>query len=239
MVPWDSAVFGFPVAQVEGIELTEYDQALVAYAKFRIWLESKRAQIVTCRLKEHELFESMFLEEQGFRFVEMVLHPIMASLSKLVLPADDLLIEAAVAMDIPLIQAIAERSFHYERYHVDPRLDHHLGDLRYGRWVRTCTDNPAQQLLKILDGTRLVGFFLVEIKQGDQAYWHLTAIAPEYQGQGYGKRVWQAMLRYHQQQGLVAVSTTISARNMPVLNLYSRLGFRFLPSEMTFHWVRT
>ena len=33
------------------------------------------------------------------------------------------------------------------------------------------------------------------------------------------------------------VETTIAARNTPVLNLYSKLNFRFHEPEMTFHWA--
>ncbi len=239
MIPWDSEVFVFPVAQIERIELTDEVQALVAFDKFKMWLESKKVQMVACRLEEQRLLESIFLEKQDFRFIEMVLHPIMPGLAEQILPDDNLIIEPAEMADIPLIQAIAERSFQCERYHVDPRLDPHLADLRYGRWVRTSTHNPRQQLLKIRHRESLIGFFIAEVSEGDRAYWHLTAIAPEYQGQGYGKRAWRAMLRYHRQHGVTEVSTTISARNVPVLNLYSQLAFHFLPPEMTFHWMRT
>jgi hypothetical protein len=34
-----------------------------------------------------------------------------------------------------------------------------------------------------------------------------------------------------------AVTTTISSRNTRVLNLYAKLGFRFMPPEITFHWL--
>jgi hypothetical protein len=46
------------------------------------------------------------------------------------------------------------------------------------------------------------------------------------------------MLARHLGEGVGKVSTTIAARNVPVLNLYSSLRFRFAPPEMTFHWVR-
>jgi ribosomal protein S18 acetylase RimI-like enzyme len=69
-------------------------------------------------------------------------------------------------------------------------------------------------------------------------YWHLTAVAPQCQGQGYGWRVWRAMLAHHARGGVRSVRTTITAGNVPVLNLYSKLGFRFLPPETTFHWLR-
>jgi RimJ/RimL family protein N-acetyltransferase len=69
-------------------------------------------------------------------------------------------------------------------------------------------------------------------------YWHLTAIAPAFQGRGYGKRVWREMLHFHQREGMKQIATTIAARNTPVLNLYASLGFRFQPPEITLHWLR-
>jgi RimJ/RimL family protein N-acetyltransferase len=179
----------------------------------------------------------MFLEAHGFRFIEMVLHPRLAGLSALALPADDLKIIAADAADLPGLVAIAEHAFTHERYHVDPRLDPRLGDQRYGRWVSNSLGHEMQRLLKVLDGERLIALFVVEAISSQSVYWHLTAISPCWQGQGYGRRVWQAMLRRHQAEGCESVTTTISARNTPVLNLYAQLGFRFLPPEMTFHWI--
>ena len=73
----------------------------------------------------------------------------------------------------PCAADIAERAFRHERYHVDPRLNPELGDLRYGRWVRNSLGHPDQRLLKITDGDRLVALFLVESRDGPTAYWHL------------------------------------------------------------------
>ncbi|EED35984.1 acetyltransferase, GNAT family [Luminiphilus syltensis NOR5-1B] len=83
----------------------------------------------------------------------------------------------------------------------------------------------------------MVGFFVVEHKRNQEIYWHLTAINPRWQGRGYGYRAWLAMLRHHQMAGYRSVTTTISAGNSRVLNLYAKLGFRFIAPEKTFHWV--
>nr|VFJ60784.1 MAG: Acetyltransferase (GNAT) family protein [Candidatus Kentron sp. FM]VFJ66628.1 MAG: Acetyltransferase (GNAT) family protein [Candidatus Kentron sp. FM]VFK12894.1 MAG: Acetyltransferase (GNAT) family protein [Candidatus Kentron sp. FM] len=237
--PWDSAVFATPVVQIEQIAVRHPDAAIRDYAAhYRSWLNQAQVGLVSCRLPHDRLVESMFLEAHGFRFIEMVLHPRLAGLSTLALPADDLQIASVNVADLPGLVAIAEQTFSHERYHVDPRLDPRLGNLRYGRWVRSSLEHPTQRLLKVLDAERLIALFLVENRADASAYWHLTAIAPSWQGQGYGQRVWRAMLRRHQAEGCESVTTTISARNTPVLNLYAQLGFRFLPPEMTFHWIR-
>jgi RimJ/RimL family protein N-acetyltransferase len=235
--PWDSAVFRIPVVQIDQLEVLEPQGALADYAQYQSWVAREHIGIVSCRLLHDRLRESMFLEANGFRFVEMVLHPWLGHLQKRNAVADDIEIIPADESDLEELRVIAETAFGHERYHVDPRLDPALGDERYGRWVRNSLNHTTQRLLKILDGERLIGFFVVEPKSQQSMYWHLTAISPQWQGCGYGRRAWSAMLHYHQSEGYDTVSTTISAQNIRVLNLYSQLGFRFMPSEMTFHWI--
>lgn len=237
--PWDSAIYGMPVVQIKNIEVLDEDGAAPDYAHYGNWIEAEQIGIVSCRLPHDRLRDSMYLEARGFRFVEMVLHPRLDQLQNQKFRRDDLLIVPAVEADLNALQGIAERAFGFERYHVDPRLSPRRGDQRYGRWVRNSLNHQSQRLLKVLDDERLIALFLIEIGSDQSAYWHLTAIAPEWQGQGYGRRVWLAMLSYCKAQGCQSVSTTISARNTPVLNLYAQLQFRFTPPEMTFHWIRS
>ncbi|MDO5674706.1 MAG: GNAT family N-acetyltransferase [bacterium] len=239
MVPWDEAVFGYPVVEINALSVGDYLQAKAEYAVFQEWLRKEQVRLVSCRLPHTQLQESFFLESMGFCFVEMVLHPQKGKLSSHRMPkkAKNICIVAAEEADIPALQDIAQHAFRYERYHADPRIDTQLAGKRYANWVRNASNHSSQQLLKIMDADLLLGFFVVEATEKQSVYWHLTAIAPERQGIGYGRLVWNAMLNYHRQHGFEAVRTTISARNIEVLNLYSKLQFRFAPPEMTFHWM--
>jgi RimJ/RimL family protein N-acetyltransferase len=239
LVSWDSEVFGIPVAQIEKLAITSSFTNTEAFLEFEAWVERNAIGIVSCRLDHTKLRESMFLENRGFRFVEMVLHPTLDRLGARSFPGDSPLIAPAEKVDLPELRVIAETAFSHERYHVDPRLNSRLANLRYGNWLESSFHHPRQVLLKISATDQLVGFFIVETLADASAYWHLTAIAPALQGQGYGLRAWQAMLARHKNEGITSVSTTISARNTAVLNLYAKLGFRFLPPEMTFHWIRS
>ncbi len=241
LVPWDQKVFGFPVAQIITIKVGDYAVASAAYACLANWLQEKEVRLVSCRLPHTGLHESFFLESTGFRFVEMVLHP----QKKLLQPTQAMTngkgmeIIPAQEKDLSTLQEIAQHAFRYERYHADPRIDVRLAGKRYANWVQNAIAHPTQHLLKIMKSNRLLGFFIVESIKPKSMYWHLTAIAPQWQGMGYGWRVWNAMLDYHRELEFDAVQTTISARNIEVLNLYSKLQFRFTPPEMTFHWYRT
>lgn len=235
---WDTEVFDYPVAQIQTFDVFDLDGAASDYTHFEGWLDAGHVQIVSCRLAQERLKESMFLESRDFRFIEMVLHPRLDQLQGRRFPHFNLQIEPATEADLPELQNIAEQAFTLERYHIDPRLDPRLGDRRYGRWVFTSLHHPVQRVLKVMDGTHLVGLFIVEVRADHSVYWHLTAIAPQCQRRGYGRMAWCAMLRRHQSEGCDYLTTTISARNTAVLNLYAQLNFRFMLPEMTFHWVR-
>ncbi|MDR3416906.1 MAG: GNAT family N-acetyltransferase [Nevskia sp.] len=238
LVGWDAEAFGVPVAQITRIEVADPAAAAREYGAFEAWVAANDVRIVSCRLPHERIAESMFLEGRDFRFIETVLHPQLRDLRERCLPDDTLALLPAAEAELPVLLAIAETEFVHGRYHVDPRLDPKLADRRYTRWVRTSLRHPSQRLLTVWDGMQVIGFFLVEYGADGHAYYHLHAIAPGFQGRGYGRRAWLAMLRHSRDAGVLQVTTAISASNMRILNLFVSLSARFLPSEMTFHWVR-
>lgn len=237
-VPWDSEIFGFPVAQIAEIRVHEPVQAQTDLQPFMAWLERENIRLASCRLPCDRLRASMLLEQAGFRFVEMALHPYLAQLQAYPCDSQELTVERATDADLPGIEAIASQAFGHERYHADPRLDRALADQRYRVWVNNSHHHPSQRLYKICEGDELVAFFVTENKPDGLCYWHLTAVAPAFQGRGYGKRVWRQMLLLHQREGIKRIGTTIAGGNVPVLNLYASLGFRFQRPDITLHWLR-
>ncbi len=234
-VPWDTDIFGFPVAQITDIEVLRQDQAKQEFLLFDEWCDKHGIQWLSCRLPHDRLKESRFLEHQRFYFVEMVLHPVLENVSAIAPINHRLALKAAAEQDLPAIRGIAGAAFHNERYHIDPGFSTELANLRYRTWVDNAANSQKQRIEVFEDQGRVIGFFIWEALNADTVYWHLTAINPAYHGQGYGRKAWLTMLDYHKSQGCKKVKTTISARNSPVLNLYASLNFHFEPPEMTFH----
>jgi GNAT superfamily N-acetyltransferase len=236
--PWDQVVCGFPVLQITTIEV----RGPTAIEDFRVFEQARdriTAGLVSCRLPHQSLPESMLLEERGFRFIEMVYRPEI-ELSKLASEPRDqgLMVSRACDSDMPALQKIAGGAFRNERFRMDPRLDPAVSDLRYQNWVASSQRHAVQQLHVVRDGTRIIAFFVTELLDDGTCYWHLNALAPDAQGQGYGRRVWLCMLHQARIAGAQRVYSSIVARNVKVLGLYARLGFQFAPPTMTFHWVR-
>lgn len=234
--PWDSAIFGYPVLQISRIEVRG-PSAGSDFASFEAVREEMGAGLVSCRLHHANLIESMLLEDHGFRFIEMLYMPELNDLT-----GNDestgLGVRLARESDLQALLDIAGSAFRNERFHVDPRLDSALADQRYRNWVKSSYSHAAQRLYALHDGPRLVSFFVIEMLADGTCYWHLNAVAPDAQGMGYGRRAWRAMLHQAKEAGAKRIRTCIVARNHRVLNLYAKLGFRFPPPLMTFHWVR-
>ncbi len=235
---WDSAILGNPVLQITRLKIKD-QLAKNDFALFENERDGLQAGLVSCRLPHQCLSESIFLEENGFRLIEMLYQPELNGLQARelgqpgnvdVYPADN--------QDLEAILKIAGNAFRDDRFHVDPRLDSSLGDQRYINWVRDSQQHQSQKLYSFSQKGKTVGFFVTEVLDNGTWYWHLTAVSPDVQGKGIGRRVWLAMLSMLKESGVDSVRSCISARNYRVLNLYISLGFRFPPPLMTLHWVR-
>lgn len=238
LVPWDSDIFGFPVAQIADLAVTDAAVAVADFAAFEAWRDAQAVRLVSHRCERSRAREWMLLEGRGFRFVEMVYQPAFEAVQSLAYPDRGLAIAEAGPDELPALEAIARTAFATGRFALDPRLDPELNGRRYAAWVRNSLAHPKQRLLRIAEGHVPVAFFIVEDVGEGRCRWHLTAVSPAHHGRGVGRRVWQAMLMRHKTEGFAAVETVVSAHNLPVLNLYATLGFRLRKAEVTLHWVR-
>jgi ribosomal protein S18 acetylase RimI-like enzyme len=235
--PWDEAVCPFPVMQIDDIEVLGAD-AERDMQRFEAARDEVGAGLVSCRLSHDKLKESMLLEACGFRFIEMLYNPVVELDQLAAADQDGLLIERARLEQMPALLEIAGSSFRNERFRLDHRLDPAISDKRYQNWVANTPAHPVQQLYAISEHGRLLAFFITELQRDGTCYWHLNAIAPDAQGQGYGRRVWTAMVEHARTMGARRVRTSVVARNTRVLSLYAKLGFTLPAPSMTFHWVR-
>ena len=236
--PWDTVIYGYPVLQINRIEV-HGPAAGHDFAAFEHARDVCGSGLASCRLPHDRLRESMLLEEAGFRFIEMLYLPELDLLARAAgLSESGLEVRPATSEDLPRVLEIAGNAFHNERFHVDPRLSPKQSDRRYQNWAASSLKHSSQCLFVLYDGPALVAFFVIENFVDGTCYWHLNAVAADYQGRGYGRRAWSAMIEQAKAGGARRLRTSIVARNHRVLNLYARLGFRFPAPLMTFHWVR-
>ncbi len=159
LVPWDSDIFGFPVAQISHIEIGDQGTASGILQQFDAWCAQYDVRLVSCRLDHTQLRESMTLEDSGFRFVEMVYEPQLESFDGLATPRQRVNVAKAAEGELGSIQAIAHSAFMTGRFLLDWRLPPELSKRRYATWVRNSFEASDQTVLKAeVDGYARLGF---------------------------------------------------------------------------------
>jgi ribosomal protein S18 acetylase RimI-like enzyme len=210
--PWDSRVFGIYTA-----EILEYSSDALAFAK------SKPGHYT---LKLNPLEDKSLALAYGFYYCDTLLEPVCKK-GKLTISSHP---DIQVSGDVPLsdLLKICHGAFSHGRFQRDPYLDKTLADKRYDRWLEDLAENG--KVYGLLMRNKIAGFIATKDNQ-----LQLHAIAKEYQGKGIAKYWWSTVCDHLFAQGYETVTSSISASNLPVLNLYASLGFRFLTALDVYH----
>jgi len=237
VIPWDSAIFGFPVASFRpGPRDFSDDQMDTFRSRFSAWMQSKNISVCSSTLAPTQSFWRQVLPQVGFEFVDLSLQ-VSLSLSTAKLPPVRSPLRPALPEDHAAIEAIAAESFSHGRYHADPRFPKHLANRRYSQWVRNTLSNPSEddRMYVMEQGGRVAGFHHVRI-EGDFSDMRLAAVTAELKGTMLGVELYAATLHELRRQNVRRAVASLSAMNYGVVNLFSILGFRFGSPEIIYHW---
>ena len=236
-IPWDTKLFGYPVAEVKSFDLGLGTQQTIGFDSLGEWLKDHDIKLCSVRVPLDCVSNIHAFEAFGFRFVELGYCPTLRDLQNFEVQGDEsLVISLAGSADQATLEHIADGGFPYGRFHQDPRIDSQMGDKRYSQWVANAFANSKQEVLKVTQNEAIVGFFVNEYPDAQSTFWSLTAISREFRGASIGKRVWKAMIAREKSNHRQTISTSISSHNIPVMNLYVSLGFRFPAPVVTLHW---
>ena len=237
IVPWDSEILTRPVAQIDGLRILDKRRARQDFSGFEAWHKTHHVFLCSARIPHCAMDESQFLEERGFRFIELNYQPELSGLEQIPNPSKDIQIQLATLDDRSFLVDLATSVFRHGRFHQDPRLGIALGNERYGQWMLNSFERESQQVYKCTLSGKTAAFFVIERPSPETVFWSLVAMVPEFSGRGLAKPIWGAMLDVHRRDGVKTVKTSITPHNVPVFNLYTRLGFSFPMPSMTFHRV--
>lgn len=134
-----------------------------------------------------------------------------------------------------VLEKITPSMFTTDRVSLDPSLGPEHGANRYKSWIKSSLSSGQSSLIKVLYKNTHVGFALYRINNGvwDAMLGGLYAsdIYP-----GLGLLTPSAPLLYAKQRNLeiVSMTTAISSNNLPVLRLYSYMGFNVTAMKYVF-----
>jgi hypothetical protein len=238
VLPWDSQTFGFSAGTykvgVDELDRTLFEEFLERFSK---WVGQNKIEVCSCVVPAQCRFWNHYLNEAGFRFVDLGLRVSLSNLTRVQLPEARFTLREAQPEDWDLVEAIASESFQHGRYHADPLFPTRLADLRYRDWVRRAFNekNGIDHVYVLGEVGAVEGFYHVTV-EGSVSDLRLAAVAPALKGTMAGFDLYVSMLHKLKSLGVRRVITNISATNTAVLNVYSMLGFRFSEPETIYHW---
>ena len=216
--PWDVAALGMPAW-----ELRQYSAAALELADATPGHQTVKVDPLADKRALHErgfYYTDTLPETAGTRAQLRPLKPLdghnMSTAAKIV----------GISRDFDLGQAVAicHGAFAHGRFHRDFQVDPAGADLRYDNWLRQLLDAGRVYGLYAEAGgaARLAGFIGYS---GDMLVLH--AVAPAFRGQGLSKYWWRLAIDALLAEGRTQITSSISAANLAVLNLYASLGFSF------------
>ena len=213
--PWDSAAFGLPT-----FELTDYSAAA---------LDAATRTPGHYTVKVDPLADKAALHAHGFYYCDTLLATAgsAARLPALVPPPG---LRVSKTVDPEAVLAICHGAFSHGRFHRDFLLAKERADLRYDNWLRQLLD--AGNVYGLFRDDELGGFIGV-----NGASLVLHAVAPSMRGQGLAKYWWHGVIGELFTAGHPTVTSSISASNVAVVNLYASLGFSFLDPQDIYHRI--
>ncbi len=238
LLPWDEAVFGFPVADFVWGEIpppltkmVEFREALNEFSR------ESGATLVSARAKSEDTAKAAFLVSAGFIPVDFSVMAVRSRLRADQLPPARFPLRRATPEDHADILRISGRAFTYGRYHRDPWFPRPLADKRYIGWMQRALadESPANHIFVLGGLYNVLGFMNVVIRD-HYADLRLGAVDPDNELGFAGFPLYAETLRAVHALGAHAVIAKIAAGNTRILNICAALRFQFSHPETTLHW---
>lgn len=211
-VPWDSLVFG--------INCYEASNPSIEQLAFAFEQKGHYTARVT------PLHTKADLQRYGFYYCDTLLEPYAAREDFLAYENPKVSVQNNPTLDA--ILSISRDAFAHGRFHRDFNLPLTQAEHRYENWLIELYQ--ARLVYGLLYEGCIAGF--IAVKNNSLA---LHAIANQFRGKGLAKYLWTPVCQSLFDNEAPEITSSISAANLAVLNLYASLGFRFRNPVDVYH----
>lgn len=218
----------------EGCRPTPWDSVVLGMPSFEIVDPSPKCFVVLAdrpghyTVKVDPLQDTRMLAESGFYYCDTLLEPWCERGRFTPSPHRFAQIVLRPAEDV--IMRLCHGAFRHGRFHRDFNVGKSQADDRYDKWLLQL--QGSNKVWGLAWESEVVGFFAT-----DEAKAVLHAIAPEVRGRGIAKHLWTAAIMRMFEEGHDVVTSSVSAANVAVVNLYAALGFRFRNPVDVYHRI--
>lgn len=210
--PWDAAVFSIPT-----FELANASEPMLKAALKHSGHYTVKVPPLACK---------KLLHLYGFYYCDTLIEPICTQAKFKAAPH----VEVSISKMVTFAQLlpICHGAFSHGRFHRDFNIDRNKADLRYDNWLESLVSE--NNVHGVFFRGELAGFVALA---GNCLVLH--ALSEKYRGQGLGKYFWSAVCQDCFDSGMNEIRSSISASNIPALNLYASLGFSFIHASDVYH----
>lgn len=215
--PWDAAALGGETFEV----MRPRDEALLRAA-------ASTPGHYTARIGPLE--SKALLHRYGFYYCDTLLQPHCSR--ERFRGAHDPRASILASVDVSELVALGHGAFAHDRFHRDFQVDPEAADRRYDRWLAQL--HAEGRTFGLAWEGALAAFFAVTDGPVG-AHLVLHAVGERFRGRGLAKYLWTAGCEALFERGHTELTSSVSATNLAVVNLYASLGFRFQEPVDLYH----
>ena len=233
---WDSGFFGFNVAFLSCMHLT--DNIMHRIEKF-IKRENIRLAEYLCNC--HNAESVRLAERFGFHFVDVRLTfrcgTDRKDLSRKETPG--LNVRLSLPADKPELVKIARNSYVDSRYYFDRNFTQQQCRQFYEDWIVKSMDGKFDDVVLVAAlENKVAGFISLKKQFRDTGKIGLVGISPEFQGRGIAKNLIVQAFNWFSAQRVPSVEVITQGRNYAAQRLYQSAGFRTHTVQLWYHkWI--
>jgi len=232
VLDWDSKFWGFPVAYLSCMHLTEN-----IYKKVHAFITAKNIRLVEYLCNCHDKRSVNLAERNKFTFTDIrttfikkIKQQNQASLPK------GFSFRQARPQHIPQLGEITKNLFVHSRYAFDEHFDPAKVDLFYKIWVEKGVHGKLDdECWCLFDKDDPVAFCTVRYGQERSAHIGIMGVHKKYCGKGLGKKLLCFVFDMLLSKGVASVTVVTQGRNIAAQNLYQSVGFRTKATELWYH----
>lgn len=232
ILDWDTAFFGFRVAQITHERVT-----VAAMADVLAFCRDQGIRLLQFKCDAHDRDSIRLAEANGFHFADMrmILEQHLPQSRDLPPLPEGVSFRVATKVDVPAMMDIAENLYIHSRYYFDTNFPRAKVHEFYRDWVRKAVAGQFDDLAWVLcEGETPVAFCTARI-DGRQVTIGLVGLHPAFSDRGLGQAVVSHSLAGMAARGCRHVTVTTQGRNYPAQRLYQRTGFMVSKAQIYYH----
>lgn len=231
VLKWDSGFFGFPVAYLSCMHLTEN-----IFKAITPFLESEKIKLLEYLCNCHDRSSVEVAEKNGFNFtdIRVVLTRSLNSLESA--KESNYQFGLAKVKHIDCLRQIARGIYKNSRYYFDGHFSESKIDEFYQDWVEKAVRGTFDDVcICLFDKEQPISFCTLNFVTETKAKIGLFGVEESYHGKGVGAELMERVLLFSKEKGINKMEVVTQGRNYPAQKLYQKSGFTTKYMQQWYH----